>query len=306
MSDKEYVRIMSFVNEEEINFFFKTFCNWKMIKSNLNTKGGGIDALFQFYNLFTGKEELIMIESKHVAGDYISPKVLSKQVNKLKEQIIKFRNLPNEIHGLIESTDELHGFINKGIIVHRYENYSAEKFNALINKFTIERRTKFNPPVIYLLNNFYITRLADLYTFNKEKKNYYWFYPPFDKNDSPQFYKNPTPNHLFSHMGIILPKKDYTQNTYHLYEIKGKQLLFYSYDEPNLKVCDYIASALKKLRIRSEIIKKFIFFKGDHNILSTYYHNLKNAGVNIEDEKSIEIYDVLEKKINNFRVIFKK
>ena len=78
------------------------------------------------------------------------------------------------------------------------------------------------------------------------------------------------------------------------------------YDEPNLNGCDYVASALKKLRIRSEIIEKFIFFKGDHNILSTYYHNLKNAGLNIDDEKNIEIYDVLEKKINDFRVIFKK
>ena len=45
-----------------------------------------------YQNIFTNKNELVLIESKHDEYDYISPNDLEKQIEKLKIQIESFSN----------------------------------------------------------------------------------------------------------------------------------------------------------------------------------------------------------------------
>lgn len=260
----EHRRILSYINEEEIEYFFEKFCNWIKIGSNSDIEGGGIDAIFKYYNVYNERYELVLVESKRVKDNYISPKKLEEQVYKIKTQIESWRKYPNKIPFVTNSVEELIGYLNKGIIVHRYENFELKKFKALLKDFPIRNRKKHNPPIICLLNNYYITRLAELYTYGKEKNCFFWFYPDFNQNSSAQFFKSPTPNHLVSTVGFILPREAYRDEPYHLHEIKNNELILYSYDEPKLKCCEYIASAIKNFKIKDNLIGKYIFLKGNH------------------------------------------
>ena len=150
----EHRRTLSYVNEEEIEFFFEKFCNWVKIGPNLDIKGGGIDALYKYFNVYADRYELILAESKRVKEQkYLSSNILEKQVYKLKNQIEKYRTKPNSILFVIDSVEDLKGYLNKGIIVHRFENFELNNFKTLIDNLPIKERRNTQ---IVLLNNYYI------------------------------------------------------------------------------------------------------------------------------------------------------
>ena len=304
----EHRRVLSFVNEEEIEYFFEKFCNWTKIGSNSDIEGGGIDTIFQYYNVYSERYELVLVESKRIKGKYISPKKLEEQVYKLKKQIESWRKNPNKIPFVIDSVEELIGYLNKGIIVHRYENFELKQVKVLLKDFPITDRKRHNPPIISLLNNYYIARLAELYSYGKEKNCFFWFYPDFNQNSSAQFFKNPTVNHLFSTIGFILPKETYRDEPYHLHEVNNDELILFSYDEPKLKSCEYIASAIKNFKIKDNLIGKYIFLKGNHYEKKNYFNNLRNAKINLNenDDQKLVIIDVDDKRLKDFTVAFRR
>lgn len=301
----EHRRTLSHVNEEEIEFFFETFCNWEMIDSNSDIKGGGIDVIYKYFNVYSNRYELVLVESKRIKGNYIGQKKLEKQVYKIKNQIEKYREKPNSIPFVIDSVEDLIGYLNKGIIVHRHENFDLKIFKSLMENFPIKERR--NTQII-LLNNYYISRLAELYTFCREKNCIYWFYPSYDENFSAQFYKNPTPNHLISGVGFILNKENYRDDPYYFHEVSKDELIVYCYDEPKLICCEYIASLIKNYQIKEELIREYIFLKGDHYEKKTYFNNLRRTNLNLkkEDKDKLILINVDDKQLNDFKVIFRK
>ncbi|MHA1285455.1 MAG: hypothetical protein ACTSQP_23370 [Promethearchaeota archaeon] len=305
----EHWRKVSFVNEEEIETFFQNFCNWKLIASRTDIEGGGIDLIFEYYNPFsdkTKKKEYILIESKHIEGDYLNPYNLEDQVYKLKKEIESFRDIPNKIPHVYDSVEELEGPLTKGIIVHRFENFSKKKFEKSIRNLNLRNMKRYNPPTIYLLNNYQIARFKELYL-QCRKPSFYWFYPSMDGNQSYIFYKNPIPNYLFSEFGFLLPGSNFEKDYIYFNELNNKEklLIFYIYNEPIRRVCIYIKSIFDSLKIKPKIVKEYYFLEGNHNEKDTYLNNLKRADISIT-ENQLNIIEVNDNKINDFRVSFKK
>ncbi|MEE9377289.1 MAG: hypothetical protein V3V33_04555 [Candidatus Lokiarchaeia archaeon] len=301
---REHWNKVARINEKEINTFFKNFCNWEFVAPNTDIMGGGIDTIFTYFNLFTGKNELILIESKHDEYDYISPTVLGKQIEKLKTQIESFRDKANKIPEVYEDIENLEGIINKGILVHRFEDFSKEQFDNILYKVKLGKNRQFNPPTIFLIHNYQIARFAELYK-ETVRSTLYWYYPPFGTNYSHYFYKSPIPSYLQSEIGFLLPRDKDSDTLYSYKDIEERSLIFYSFEKPTMNLCEYIASLFKTTPIKPEQIKGYFFFRGDHAEKKTYLNNLKRVNINIE-EPQIWVDDVIDSKINDFEVIFKK
>lgn len=312
MSDKrkmsEHWRIVSLVNEDEIKIFLKNFCNWEFIAERKDIKGGGIDGIFKYYNPFSyavKKYENILIESKHIEGKYLNSTDLEDQISKLKYQIINFRDKSNKIPQVYDSVEELEGPLTKGIIVHRFEDFSKSKFENSIKKLNIRKMIRYNPPTVYLLNNYQIARFKELYIQCK-KPSFYWFYPSNEGNRSDGFYKNPIPSYLFSEFGFLLLNDNFDRDFFHYDDIIGrKKMIFYTYNEPIMRVCVYVKSIFDSLNINSNDINEYFFFEGDHNEIKTYLDNLNRVEINLTKEQ-LNIIKVDDKKIINFEVLFKK
>lgn len=301
---REHWNKVARINEKEINTFFKNFCNWELVAPNTDIMGGGIDTIYTYFNLFTGKNELILIESKHEEDDYISPTQLGKQIEKLKIKIESFRDKANKIPDVYENIENLEGSINKGILFHRFEDFSKEQFDSQLYKVKLGKKRVYNPPTIFLINNYQIARFAELF---KEigRRNLYWYYPPFGTNYSTYFFKSPIPSYLQSEIGFLLPKDKNSDRTYSYKDIGKNSLIFYSFEKPMMKLCEYIASLFKVTPIKPEQVNRYFFFQGDHAEKELYLNNLKRVNINIE-ESQIWVDDVIDSKINDFEVIFKK
>ncbi len=301
---REHWNKVARINEKEINIFFKNFCNWELVAPNTDILGGGIDTIFKYFNLFTEKNELILIESKHDEYDYISPKILGKQIEKLKIQIESFRNKTNKIPEVYENIETLEESINKGILFHRFEDFSKEKFDRILSKVTLGEKRKYNPPTIFLIHNYQIARFAELYQ-ETGRKPLYWYYPPFGTNYSTFFYKSPIPSFLQSEIGFLLPRDKDDDNLYRYNDIEKNSLIFYSFEKPTMNLCEYITSLFNTTPIKPEQVNKYFFFKGNHAEKETYLNNLKRVNINIE-ESQIWVDDIIDSRINDFEVIFKK
>jgi len=300
--NSEHWRVVSYINENEIRLFFENFCNWELIATNTDIEGGGIDILFSYFNLFENKRENILIESKHIQDDYLRPLDLADQVHKLEDQVVNFRDSKNIIKYVFEDNRELKGPVSRGLIVHRFENYSKSKYENSLNQFSIRSRKRYNPPTIFLLNNKQIKRLSTLYLHNS-KKSFYWFYPTFRRNYYPGFFPYPIPEFLFSEFGFLLLKDDFSEEQILTQNIQNEKIIFFMYEEPLIKVCHYIKSIFNLIPLNWKDINTVYFLDGDPNELDKYKNNLKQADLSIKNQK-IKIMEISDKKIENFGVIF--
>lgn len=301
---REHWNKVARVNEKEINAFFLNFCNWESIAPNTDIMGGGIDNIFLFFNSFSNKNEIILLESKHKVGSSISSTDLEEQIKKLKTQIESFRKKENNIKEAYEEIENLEGSINKGILFHRFEAFSKEKFDENLLKVKLGKKRQYNPPTIYFLNNYQIARFAELYR-EANRVNLYWYYPSFGLNFSSIFFKSPIPTYLLSEIGLLLPVEEIKKDIYQHREIKEESLIFYSFESPIVKVCEYIKSFFKQTPLNPSHIKQYFFFKGNHAEKETYLNNFRRLNIPVR-ENQLMIYELNDSQIPDFEMIFKK
>lgn len=303
-SDAEHWGKVAKVTEEEVLAFFKNFCNWTYWLTNTDVIGGGLDILMDFNNLYIGTGELVLIEVKHIESYYISPKNFKTQVEKLKTQIKEFRNKENELK-YFGKNEKLVGIINKGILFHLYEDYRHNKFLEMVEKTEIKELSNESPPTIYCINNYYISRILKLVQFLKNDF-IYWYYPVFKKNRIPLMSIQPSPNHLVSNLGIIYQSNSYDEygNIITFDKIGKNSLIFYSFDEPIIRNCEFFLSYFEINKIELNLIGKFIFLKGDHKESENYLQNLLNVGINIEEKNMVILSKINENAIDDLRKVF--